>query len=112
MMERLTESARRLPNLTVSGALPHDAVVERLRRAVALVNTSSHEGMPNTYLEAWSLGVPVLTLAVDPDGLISERGLGVSAGDSWDQFVGGARELWNGRDNGADFRGTHPGVRP
>jgi glycosyltransferase involved in cell wall biosynthesis len=34
-----------------------------------------HEGFPNTFLEAWSQGVPVVS-TFDPDGLIRGRGLG------------------------------------
>jgi glycosyltransferase involved in cell wall biosynthesis len=96
-VERLDEAAAELPNLELVGPLPHEKLQERLAHAVALVNTSTHEGMPNTFLEAWSLGVPVLTLAVDPDGLIEEHDLGVAAGGSWERFVAGARELWAGR---------------
>jgi glycosyltransferase involved in cell wall biosynthesis len=41
-----------------------------LEAAVALVSTSSHEGMPNTFVEAWGHGVPVLTLSFDSDGVV------------------------------------------
>jgi glycosyltransferase involved in cell wall biosynthesis len=37
--------------------------------------TSDYEGFPNTFLEAWSHGLPVVS-TVDPDGLISGRELG------------------------------------
>jgi glycosyltransferase involved in cell wall biosynthesis len=77
-------------------SLPHAALVEELASAVALVSTSSFEGMPNTFLEAWSQGVPVLTLSFDPDGVVRGRGLGVAADGSWESFVQGARRLWNG----------------
>ena len=96
-LEQLELAAARIPNLELRDSLPHAALVEELASAVAVVSTSSFEGMPNTFLEAWSQGVPVLTLSFDPDGVIQERGLGVSADDSWERFVEGARQLWNGR---------------
>jgi glycosyltransferase involved in cell wall biosynthesis len=68
-----------------------------MKSAVALVSTSLHEGMPNTFLEAWSLGVPVLTLAFDPDGVVEREGLGISAQGSWERFVSGGRTLWQSR---------------
>jgi glycosyltransferase involved in cell wall biosynthesis len=86
------------PNLEVLEPLAHSRVGELVTRAVAIVNTTSRfEGMPNTYLEAWSAGVPVLTLEFDPDEVVAEHGLGISAAGSWDRFVVGARELWDGR---------------
>jgi glycosyltransferase involved in cell wall biosynthesis len=47
-------------------------------RAKLLVNTSDVEGFPNSYLQAWGRGVPVITL-IDPDGVIEREGLGVGA---------------------------------
>ena len=59
--------------------------------------------MPNTFLEAWSLGIPVLTLSFDPDDVVRERGLGIAADGSWDRFVAGAKELWEGRFERGDL---------
>jgi glycosyltransferase involved in cell wall biosynthesis len=94
---QLEAAAERLPNLELRDSLPHAALVEELAGSVALVNTSTHEGMPNTFLEAWGQGVPVLTFSFDPDGVVAERRLGIAADGSWERFVAGARELWDGR---------------
>jgi glycosyltransferase involved in cell wall biosynthesis len=94
---QLQLAAARLPNLELRDSLPHPELVKELGRAVALVSTSSFEGMPNTFLEAWAQGVPVLTLSFDPDGVVRERRLGISAEGSWERFVTGARDLWLGR---------------
>lgn len=96
-LAQLEELAARIPNFEVAESLPHAELVKELADAVALVNTALHEGVPNTFLEAWSQGVPVLTLSFDPDGVVGKRGLGISANGSWERFVAGARELWDGR---------------
>ena len=88
----------RTPNLAVQKNVPHAVLSEALGQAVAMVNTSSYEGMPNTFLEAWSRGAPVLSLSFDPDGIIEQHGLGIAAGGAWERFVAGARELWANRD--------------
>ena len=67
--------AQTLPNVTVHGAIARERVGEFYRRAACLCSTSEFEGFPNTFLEAWAQGVPIVS-TVDPDGLIARRGLG------------------------------------
>ncbi len=50
-------------------------VEELFDTAHAFINTSFVEGFPNTFLQAWSRGLPVFSF-VDPDDLISDYGLG------------------------------------
>lgn len=96
-LENLASASERTPNLELGTSLPHPELVEKLGSAVAVVNTSEFEGMPNLFLEAWSQGVPVLTFSVDPGGVVAEKGLGIAADGSWDAFVAGARVLWESR---------------
>jgi glycosyltransferase involved in cell wall biosynthesis len=74
----IAEQAGRLPNVTVHGPAVRAQVSEFLRRAACMVCTSDHEGFPNSFLEAWSEGLPVVS-TFDPDGLIATRGLGLVA---------------------------------
>jgi glycosyltransferase involved in cell wall biosynthesis len=66
-------------------------------RAVAIVNTSDFEGIPNVFLEGWSRGIPALALTHDPDGLITTHRIGEFAAGSSDRFVAGADRLWSTR---------------
>jgi glycosyltransferase involved in cell wall biosynthesis len=93
----VASAARDLPNLTILPAQGRKDLLELVEKAVAVVNTSEFEGMPNTFLEGWARGVPALAFSHDPDGVIGRHSLGTFAHGAWDEFVTGARALWSGR---------------
>lgn len=105
-LAELRRRAADLPNLELLEQRPHAELQALVGRAVAMVNTSSFEGMPNTWLEGWARGVPALTFSFDPDGRIARHGLGIDAGGDWDAFVAAARRLWERRAD-RDGRSEH-----
>jgi glycosyltransferase involved in cell wall biosynthesis len=70
-----------LANLRFAGFVPYRDIHRYFSRARVLVNTSTYEGFPNTFVLAWLHGAAVLTLGVDPDGMLQRHGLGVVTGD-------------------------------
>jgi glycosyltransferase involved in cell wall biosynthesis len=86
------ERAKSLANVTVHGPVPFGQVAEFYRRAACLCCTSNFEGFPNTFIEAWGHGVPVVS-TFDPDNLIATRGLGSVAKDV-SGLAQGIRELF------------------
>jgi glycosyltransferase involved in cell wall biosynthesis len=70
--------AAQYANLAFRGAVPYREVSGLYRRAKVFVNTSDVEGFPNTYLQAWASGTPVVAY-FDPDGVIAREGLGAAA---------------------------------
>jgi glycosyltransferase involved in cell wall biosynthesis len=81
LFESVKSGAAALPNLRFHGQVRFAATRALFSNARIFVNTSSFEGFPNTYLQAWANGVPVVA-TFDPDGLIARRGLGVAVADA------------------------------
>ncbi len=77
LYQRVERGAQALPNLKFHGQVKFGMTRALFARARIFVNTSSFEGFPNTYLQAWANGVPVVA-TFDPDGIIAARGLGVT----------------------------------
>ncbi len=102
------EQASDIPNLELLEPRPHAETMALVERSIGLVSTSRLEGMPNIFLEAWSRGVPVLSLSFDPDGVIAEHGLGVYANDDWERFAAAARELAGGGGDRAGVAARGP----
>ena len=67
--------AAALPNVTVHRGISDASLDEHYRRATVFVSTSSVEGVPTTFLEAWARGLPVVS-TLDPDDAIATHGLG------------------------------------
>lgn len=66
-------------NLRVVEHVRQHEIWEYLRRARVLVNTSRFEGFPNTFLQSAVMGVPIVSLEVDPDSMLDLHGCGVCA---------------------------------
>jgi glycosyltransferase involved in cell wall biosynthesis len=75
--EAIRARARSTANVTFHGAVPYREAYALYARARVFVNTSDVEGFPNTYLQAWASGTPVVAF-FDPDNLIAREGLGAA----------------------------------
>ena len=73
--EDVCAAAARLPNVTMHGAVRYADSGLLFDRARIFLNTSSIEGFPNTFLQAWIRGVPVVSF-FDPDSLVQRLQLG------------------------------------
>jgi glycosyltransferase involved in cell wall biosynthesis len=76
--QAIAARAAALPNVRMTGGVTPDEAARLLDDAICLCCTSDHEGFPNTFLEAWSRGRPVVS-TWDPDDLIASHDLGVVA---------------------------------
>ena len=76
------EKLKELPNVVFPGFLSRDEVLPFLSNAKFLLNTSHYEGFSNTFLEAMSVGTPIISSdKVNPDQIISANKLGIVYND-------------------------------
>jgi len=75
LMSDIQETA----NLQYLGEKSQEEVNALLARAHIFVNTSKHEGFPNTFIQAWLRDVAVVSLHVDPDRVLESGGAGIVA---------------------------------
>jgi glycosyltransferase involved in cell wall biosynthesis len=89
--EGVARRAAGTANVVMHGWIPHAQMGEFYRRASILCCTSMYEGFPNTFLEAWSRALPVVS-TFDPDGVVANHGLGGVA-ETVDQLTGHVMRL-------------------
>ena len=79
---RLLGRIEALDNIRYEGVVEPNEIHDYYGSAHCLVSTSAHEGFPNTFLEAWRVGTPVVSLAVDPARIARDQELvGFADGD-------------------------------
>jgi len=88
--------AEATPNIKLHGPAMRKDVPNFYRKAKLMCCTSDFEGFPNTFLEAWSYGLPIIS-TFDPECLISERGLG-RVGHDVCELTAGIREMLNSEE--------------
>ena len=74
--ERMVDALHALPNVEYHGQVAPDKALQVIADAAILLSTSDEEGFPNTFLQAWSAGTPVVSLTIDPDRTIERMWLG------------------------------------
>jgi len=84
--EDLLESMSKLPNLNYLGACSQDEVNAILAIAHVFVNTSRYEGFANTFIQAWMRRVPVVSLEVNPDNVLTRAGVGFFAQGDYEKL--------------------------
>ena len=97
LFDEVKREAQALPNVRFLGQVPFHDVGSLFERARLLVGTSEIEGVPNTYLQAWSHGTPVVAY-LDPEHLIAHNGLG-RAVHSAEEMAGAVSQLLDDPDS-------------
>lgn len=85
-----------LKNIRILGYQSLFEVNQFVKQSRALICTSLIEGFPNTFLQALSVNVPLIS-TVDPSGIINEHRLGFF-GSNVNELVDGAKSLLGDED--------------
>ncbi len=88
---QIAASAAQLANVEFLGHVPYTEIDRHFDDACLLVNTSRSEGFPNTFLQAWSRGVPTVAM-FDTGCRDADRVVGVLA-QSADQVAAHVQNL-------------------
>ena len=103
--QNLIDSMQRASNINYLGMVARADMPELYRSSTLFCCTSEYEGFPNTFLEAWSQGLPIVS-TFDPDYLIEEKQLGLRAKNK-NELVSGIqtlcsdKKLWEAHSNNA-----------
>ncbi|PIE74477.1 MAG: hypothetical protein CSA18_04870 [Deltaproteobacteria bacterium] len=71
----------------VLGEVSNDDVNLLLEKSHVLVNTSIQEGFSNTFIQAWMRRAPVVSLHVDPDGILQREKIGSNCSGCFGRLV-------------------------
>jgi glycosyltransferase involved in cell wall biosynthesis len=74
--EAIGDLLRSLPNVEYRGQVSPDEAQRVISEAAVFLSTADEEGFPNTFLQAWGAGTPVISLRIDPDQIIERHALG------------------------------------
>lgn len=87
------ERLKAFKNVELKGHLGHKETLQEIAGSRALISTSPMEGFPNIFIEAWACGVPVLSLYVDPGGVIEREKLGIVADGNMEKLIASMGEI-------------------
>lgn len=93
--KQIQESAKKTSNIEYHDYVPFSEIEIYFQEASIYVNTSQKEGFPNTFVQAAKCATPILSLNVDPNSFIEERGAGIFCNDKFDRLRSGLRALAN-----------------
>jgi glycosyltransferase involved in cell wall biosynthesis len=95
-VKAIRQRASDLVNIEFAGFVPYTRVEPQFDGIAAFISTSDFEGFPNTFLQAWSRGVPTVSL-FDPEARVDGRPVGVVVGSA-DAMAAAVRRLMTDRE--------------
>ncbi len=91
--DEIRQRAKNTPNVTYTSRVKPSKIHKYYRRAIAVLNTSTNEGFPNTFLEAWRYATPVLSLEYDPGQFLGTGSYRGFAESDFSEFVSLTKQI-------------------
>jgi hypothetical protein len=98
LWQSVAHRARQLANLEFLPAVPYREIQGHFDQSEIFVNTSEHEGVPNTFIHSGLGYTAILSLVVDPDGMFEDFRAGICAAGQFERLVLAATEMLSHRD--------------
>lgn len=98
LWQAVSRRSATLSNLEFHRSVPYHQIQSFYDRAAVFVNTSSCEGYPNSFIQAGLGRSAILSLTVDPDGLLGTMGAGICTRGDFVAFCDAAHLLMSSPD--------------
>ena len=93
LLAKVKSRALSLSNVEFVEGVAYREIQGEFDRAKIFVNTSSHEGVPNTFIHAGLGRAAIASLEIDPDKMFATFAAGVIAGGSFDRLRSGVHVM-------------------
>ncbi len=84
--KKIKKEALKLSNLKFIEFVSFDKVDDYFQKAKIFINTSKTEGFPNTFIQAAKNKTPILSLNINPDGLLENYNIGCCANGDFEKL--------------------------
>lgn len=93
--DRIQKEAKKIKNLEFIEFVPYYEIEEYFKKALLFVNTSLHEGFPQTFIQAWMFSTPIISLHVNPDEIITKYECGIFCNGDFELMNRGLHRLYS-----------------
>ena len=97
LWQSVSQRVTNLLNVEFLEAVPYRDIQAHFNAANIFVNTSEHEGVPNTFIHSGLGRAAILSLAVDPDGMFEKFQAGLCANGDFEQLSREAADMLEDR---------------
>lgn len=87
VLRDVLHTAKQHTNVEVITGVPFFKIDQYFKNAKLFINTSTAEGFPNTFIQAGMYGCPIVSLAVNPDNMLTKHAFGWYADNNDKQFI-------------------------
>lgn len=77
LWQKIKKESLNFKNITFIESISFNEINSYFKEAKVFINTSSHEGYPNTFLQSADTKTPILSLSVNPDDLLTKYKIGI-----------------------------------